>query len=195
MDRFYIEEFLRNHSNDIKNRVLEIADPNYTLKFGGDRVTRSDVLHLTEGNSRATLIGSLATGKGIPQDCFDCMILTQTYHTIYDVKSALLNTFSALKEGGVLLATLPGISQISRYDMDRWGDYWRFTDLSARLLFSEVFGPENVLIETHGNVLTAIAFLHGLSAKELKPAELSYHDPNYQLLITVRAVKPLKGNT
>lgn len=190
IDRHYIEEFLRKYSKDIKGRVLEIADPGYTQKFGGDRVSHSDVLHLTDGNPRATLIGNLATGEGIPKDCFDCMILTQTYHTIYDVKSALINSFSALKAGGVLLATLPGISQVSRYDMDRWGDYWRFTDLSAQRLFSEVFGTENVLIETHGNVLTAIAFLHGLSADELKPDELSYHDPDYQLLITVRAVKP-----
>jgi hypothetical protein len=34
-----------------------------------------------------------------------------------------------LKPGGVLLATVSGISQISRYDMYRWGDYWRFTTL------------------------------------------------------------------
>ena len=28
--------------------------------------------------------------------------------------------------GGSLLLTVPGISQIARYD-DHWGDYWRFT--------------------------------------------------------------------
>ena len=91
--------------------------------------------------------------------------------------------------GGVLLATVPGISQISRYDMDRWGDYWRFTDASIRRLFGDVFGPENVAVQTHGNVLAAIAFLEGLAAEELDAAELRSHDPDYQVLITVRAVK------
>ncbi|EFK95345.1 glycosyl transferase family 2 [sediment metagenome] len=135
------------------------------------------------------MVGNLATGEGIPEAAFDCMIITQTYQMIYDVASAVFWTYSALKPSGILLATLPGISQISRYDMDRWGDYWRFTDTSARRLFYDVFGEENVTIETYGNVLTAIAFLHGLSAKELRKKELSYHDPDYQLLITVRAVK------
>jgi hypothetical protein len=38
-------------------------------------------------------------------------------------------------------------------------------------------------------VLTAIAFLRGLAAEELKREELDYHDPDYELIITVRAVK------
>ena len=71
--------------------------------------------------------------------------MTQTLLVIFDFRAAIANCYRALKPGGVLLATFPGISQISRYDMDRWGDYWRFTDLSARRLFEEVFpasGPD-----------------------------------------------------
>jgi hypothetical protein len=74
--------------------------------------------------------------------------------------------------------------------MDRWGDYWRFTSLSAKRLFEEVFPATNVVIETYGNVLTAIALLHGLAAAELKPRELDYRDPDYEVIIAVRAVKP-----
>lgn len=74
--------------------------------------------------------------------------------------------------------------------MDRWGDYWRFTSLSARHLFEEVFPAESIEVQPHGNVLAAIAFLHGLAAEELRPQELDYHDPDYEVLITVRAVKP-----
>jgi hypothetical protein len=190
IDRYYIENFLKKHEMDIRGTVLEIGDPGYTSRFGGDRVTHSDVLHVSLDNPRATIVGDLATGEGIPEAAFDCMIITQTYQMIYDVKSSASWTYSSLKPGGVLLATLPGISQISRYDMDRWGDYWRFTDASARRLFGDVFEEKNVTIETYGNVLTAVAFLHGLSVEELRQKELSCHDPDYQLLITVRAVKP-----
>lgn len=189
IDRYYIEDFLRKRQNDIRGRVLEIGDPGYTFKFGGNRVIQSDVLHAVAGNSQATLIGDLATGDGVPQAAFDCMLLTQTFPFIYNVHSAIGNSHSALKLGGVLLATFPGISQISRYDMERWGDYWRFTDASARRLFGDVFGPKNVTIETYGNVLAACAFLHGLAAHELQKEELDYRDPDYQLLITIRAVK------
>jgi SAM-dependent methyltransferase len=189
IDRYYIEAFLQRCSADIHGRVLEIGDPGYTRKFGGDRVTHSDVLHAVPGNPQATLVGDLATGDGIPKETFDCLILTQTLLYIYDVSEAITNCYAALKPGGVLLATFPGISQISRYDMDRWGDYWRFTTLSAKRLFGEVFPPENVAVQSQGNVLTAIAFLHGLAAKELRKKELDYNDPDYEVLITVRAVK------
>ncbi len=94
-----------------------------------------------------------------------------------------------LKPGGVLLATVPGISQISRYDMDRWGDFWRFTTLSATRVFQEVFGRRDLTVEAFGNVLTAMALLQGLSVEELTIRELDHRDPDYELLITVRACK------
>jgi hypothetical protein len=74
--------------------------------------------------------------------------------------------------------------------MDRWGDYWRFTDASARRLFAEVFGADNVTVTTYGNVLTACAFLHGLAAHELRAEELDHHDPDYQVIIGIRAIRP-----
>ena len=119
------------------------------------------------------------------------MIVTQTLFLIYDIHAAVAHIWAALKPGGVLLATLPGISQVVRYDMDRWGDYWRFTTRSARQLFAEAFPAESVTVEAHGNVLTAVAFLHGLAAGELSCEELDYRDDDYQLLVTVHAVKPV----
>ena len=39
-------------------------------------------------------------------------------------------------------------------------------------------------------MLAAIAFLHGLAASELRRKELDYRDPDYEVVITLRAVKP-----
>lgn len=89
----------------------------------------------------------------------------------------------------MILATCAGISQISRFDMDRWGDYWRFTTLSARRLFEEAFPGQHISVHAHRNVLSTIAFLHGLAAEELRPEDLAYGDPDYQLLITIRAMR------
>ncbi len=88
-----------------------------------------------------------------------------------------------------MLVTAPGLGPISRYDMDRWGDYWRFTSRSLRRLLEETFPSSDVKVEAHGNVLTSVAFLHGISADELKPRELEHVDPNLQLLITARVRK------
>jgi hypothetical protein len=44
-------------------------------------------------------------------------------------------------------------------------------------------------VKSHGNVLVASALLQGLAAEELRRQELDYRDPDYELLITLRAVK------
>ena len=46
IDRYYVETFLARQAADIRGRVLEIGDNSYTRRFGGDRVTVSDVLHV-----------------------------------------------------------------------------------------------------------------------------------------------------
>jgi SAM-dependent methyltransferase len=189
IDRYYIESFLARQALNIQGNVLEIADNTYTIKFGSDRVTKSDILHATEGNPQATIIADLTNASNIPSDTFDCIICTQTLPFIYEIKATLQTLHRILKPGGVLLATIPGISQISRYDMDRWGDYWRFTSLSAKKLFQEFFLDKKIEVETYGNVLSAISFLQGISTEELKKEELDYCDPDYEVIITVRAIK------
>jgi hypothetical protein len=93
-----------------------------------------------------------------------------------------------LKPGGVLLLTAHGTSRIGRrVGVDDWGEYWRFTAQSLERLFAETFGDAR--IEAYGNVLAAVATLHGLAATELTDAELDYRDPNYEVLLAVRAVK------
>jgi hypothetical protein len=126
---------------------------------------------------------------GPPVDAYDCIILTQTLQCIFDLGAALRTTHRLLRSGGVLLATAPGISQISRFDMDRWGDYWRFTTLSMGRLTRQVFGDDRVSVSAYGNVLSATAFLQGLAVQELRRDELEHRDPDYQLLVVTRAVK------
>jgi SAM-dependent methyltransferase len=171
------------------DRFVEIGDDSYTKRFGGSRVTRSDVLHVQEGNPRATFVGDLASAEHIPSDAFDCIILTQTLNLIYDMKAAMRTLYRILKPGGVLLATVPGISQI---ETGPWKDtwYWSLTILSARRMAEEEFPADRVEVESHGNVLAATAFLMGLAAEELDWRELEHQDPFYQLLITLRAAKP-----
>jgi len=87
--------------------------------------------------------------------------------------------------------TAPGISQISRFDMDRWGDYWRFTDKSLKMLLSEVAPEESIQVESFGNVAVAKAFLDGLALHELSKEVLNYRDEDYQVLLTCRLSKPV----
>lgn len=191
IDRYYIERFLAQHAPEIAGRVLEIQGDVYTRKFGGDRVTHSDVLDVLPSNPQATIIADLTCAEHVPADLFDCIICTQTLLLIYDVRAAIRTLYCLLKPGGILLVTVPGVShKIVRYEGEQASDYWRFTSLSARRLFVEIFPEENVQVEAYGNVLAAIAFLHGLAVEELEREELEYRDPDYEVSIAVRGVKP-----
>ena len=188
IDRYYIENFLTRHAVDIRGRVLEIHDDSYTRRYGGSGVDSSDVLDVAEDNPQATIVADLTRADHVPSETFDCIIFTQTLQFIYDMRSAVQTLERILKPGGTLLATIPGISQIScRKCADNY--CWAFTKLSARQMFEETFPAENVKVEAYGNVLTAVSFLHGLAAEELRQKELDHHDPDYEVLITLRAVK------
>ncbi|HYC86142.1 MAG TPA: methyltransferase domain-containing protein, partial [Chryseosolibacter sp.] len=188
VDRFYIENFLEANREHVTGSVLEIGDNAYTMRFGGDRVKRSDILHVDSRNEKATYIGDITHVPEIPSGFFDCIIFTQTLHLIYDFKSAVQTCHRILKPGGCLLLTVPGISQV---DYGEWKDYWlwSFTDTSIRRLLSESFQEKNVHVKSYGNVYVATAFLYGMGLPEVKKDFLFYHDPAYQVLISARAVK------
>lgn len=193
IDRWYIERFLAAHAEDVRGRVLEVAESTYTTWYGADRVTGSDVLYAAPGLPEATIVGDLTTGEGIPEAAFDCFICTQTLGCIYDVAAAVAGSRRLLAPGGVMLASVGGISQISREDMRDWGDWWRFTERSAQRLFGDAYGADNVEVTQHGNVRAAAAFLYGLAAEELDREALEAVDPDFHLVLTVRAVRADAG--
>jgi hypothetical protein len=194
IDTYYIERFLAAHAHDIRGRVLEVGTDTYTIRFGGSAVTRSDVLHVGPGNPRATIVGDLATGDGIPEGLFDCLIVTNTLQLIFDLRGALATCARALKPAGVLLAHFPGITRNTvEWGPPGWngaGDLWRLTSAAASQLCAERFGPEHVTIEAHGNVRVAAALLYGLAAEDLSGAELELRDPRYDVIVMARAIKP-----
>jgi SAM-dependent methyltransferase len=188
IDRYYIERFLDARRADIRGRVLEIGDNTYTTRFGGGLVSHSDVLHVNDRNPKATIVGDLTDLPQVADDCFDCMILTQTLQFIFDLPAAVRTLNRILAPGGVLLVTVPGMSQIADSE---WGTtwYWAFTSLAIQRLLREGMPTSGIDVVVHGNVLAATAFLQGLAASELTDEELGTLDPQYQLLITARAAK------
>jgi SAM-dependent methyltransferase len=193
IDRYYVEAFLRSHAQDIRGRVLEVGDDAYTREFGDGRVEANDILDVDASNSRATVLADLANADHLPSDRYNCIILTQTLHVIYETRAVIGALHRILKPGGVLLATFPGLSKLSWTELPgSW--YWGFTCNSARRLFGEAFAPTGVEVESFGNVLTASAFLYGYSHRELSRTQLEYRDPEFDLLVAVRAVKSPEVN-
>jgi len=188
IDRVYVERFVAGHASDIRGRVLEIAAPDYANRFGTG-VERVDVLMAREGNPQATIVADLANAPQIPDDTFDCAIVTQTLQFVWDAPAAFSTLHRILAPGGVLLATVPGITKISPPEDEEFGEWWHFTARSVRRLAEQAFGEGAVEVEAFGNVLAAAGFLYGLAASDLRAEELDTRDRLYEVVVGVRAVK------
>jgi SAM-dependent methyltransferase len=186
VDRYYIESFLEENRDAIRGSVLEVKGTVYTDRFGVD-VRERNVLDLEVTNERATIIADLTRAHSIPSDSFDCFVLTQTLQYIYDVRAAVHHAYRVLRPRGVLLCTVPAVSQIEPGSLEH--EYWRFTVASCTRLFEDVFGVGNVVVRSYGNVLSAVAFLSGMAAEELRRHQLDRRDEHFPLVLTARAVK------
>jgi SAM-dependent methyltransferase len=186
VDRWYIEAFLAANATDIRGRVLEIGDDSYSRQFGGKAVTRQDVLHVDPNNNGATITGDLSQPDVLPADTFDCIILTQTLHLIFDMSTAVKHLARALRRGGVALITVPGITPVDRGE---WGEswYWSLTGPALRRLLSAQFDTNALGIETYGNLFSATAFLHGAALEEVNRQKLGARDPAYPVIVAARA--------
>ncbi len=192
IDRYYIEKFLAENASFIKGTTLEVADREYTMKYGRG-VEESIVTHVDSASGSGSRLVNLETGEGVTDDFADCFILTQTLPFIYDIRAAAQNIVRSLKRGGVALVTVPGITQISRYDMDRWGHYWSFTTASLKRLFEECDHVEDVEIRAYGNVKAAACGLYGLAVEDMRQEDLEYRDDDYQQIITA-VVRKSRGD-
>jgi SAM-dependent methyltransferase len=187
IDRFYIEKFLGDNRNYIRGKVLEIAESRYSKQFGTG-VISFEILHV-EQRSHITIVGDLTKPETLPGNTIDCFICTQVLNFIYDFHKAIEGAYHLLKPGGVMLASVSGISQVSTYDAERWGHFWSFYPQGIERAFKDVFGEQNVEVKTYGNSLSAISFIKGIAHQELTQAELDFQDPDYPVSIAIVARK------
>lgn len=188
VDRYYIELFLEKYANDIKGTVMEVANNNYTLMFGGQRVEKSIISHVMGWGKDAIKV-NFETGEGIVENSIDCLICTQTLQYIFDLPQAMKNIYKALKPNGVALITVPGIKPLCEYDSNLWGEYWSFTVKSMDRLCNSIIDKSNYLVKQYGNSKVAVAYLYGVCVEEIDIKDLEYYDEQYPFIITARIKK------
>lgn len=190
IDRFYLEKFLLNNKEFIKGECLEFGSDFYLKKFNSKISSFNVFTSIIDKNSnKNTIKGDLSIIENLPFEKYDCIICTNVLNFIYDIDSAVKGLHKMLKKNGVCLITLAGFStHISRYDMDRWGDYWRLSKLSSIKIFEKNnFKIEE--IETYGNVYLATAQMKGHCVEDIDPELLNEVHNDYQIIITLRITK------
>lgn len=186
IDRYFIERFLEDHRADVRGRVLEVKDDGYTRRYGSE-VSHVDVLDIDATNPAATVIADLTRAPQIPDESYDCVLLTQVLHQVYDVHSAVAECRRILGPGGTLLVTMPALSRCSMEPKDT--DFWRVTPACAHRLFGDAFGAENVEVVAQGNAVLGASFLMGVAVEEVPARQLRRQDPLFPVLVTIRATK------
>ena len=191
IDRHLIELFLASHSNDIKCKVLEIGDDQYTYKFGNN-LTNTAILAgpIDSLRSQCYPLGDLTDEHTLKNvDKYNCVIATNVLNFIYDINAAVRGLATLVQpNNGCVLVTVAGLAQISRVDYNLWGDYWRLNDMSVRKLFETCF--ETVEITTYGNAPLAAAFIMGLAEEEVPSSLFKLNDSDFQIVIAVKASTP-----
>jgi SAM-dependent methyltransferase len=189
IDRYYLRHFLRSQADALRGVVGEVSESRYTVEFGGDRVERVEVIDIDADNPKATIVTDLARPGGLPRDTFDCLVIIQTLQYTSPLNEALRTCLDALVPGGTLLLALPALTPHDpRIPEDR--DYWRFLPAGVTALLHAAAPEARLHVQGYGNLVAALAFLHGVSAEELRPDELAHEDPRFPVLVCARVDVP-----
>jgi SAM-dependent methyltransferase len=191
IDRVIIQAFMEHQRERVRGRVLEVKDRDYTTRYGGSRVSRSDVLDINRENKTATLIDDIRSLGSVPDGAYDCFIVTQVLQYVDDLDAAIRTIRRVLAPGGSAIVTVPTVGKLDGHEDKVAGHYWRLTPDSARHLFSRHFGTDPADLEIHGwgNSRLAAAFLSGLCVEDLSPRTFASYDPQYACGVLIRATR------
>jgi SAM-dependent methyltransferase len=191
VDRLYIGAFHDTYARDVRGVCLEVLDSSYTDRYGTD-VERCDVLDIDPDNALASVFADLGERDSLPRARYDCFLLTQTLHLIPEYETALQNAYDALRDGGVLLLTVPTVSPHQPAE-GLEHDLWRFTPDGLRCTLERLLPGADVRVHGYGNLIACTAFLHGIVIEELDEDALVHVDPRYPLIAAARVVRGREG--
>jgi hypothetical protein len=185
IDRWYIDRFMHEQSDAFRGRILEMQNPEWSNRYADLGTSSLDILDIDPTNTAATIVADLDESGSLPADRFDCIVVPQTLQYVRQPAVVLRTLGDAAARGCSILITVPTISKLDP-TCGPDGDRWRFTPAGVKSLLAVAYPDAEHTISWYGNVLTATAFLQGVSAEELTAEELSYVDDDFPLLVCAR---------
>lgn len=199
--RYYWADFLAQQQDAIRGRGLEIGETTTLRAYGGDRLTAAHALDLAAHNAEVQVVADLSRADHVSGDQYDCFIVPFTTAVIYDLDAFVYHAVRLLKPGGVLLINFWSVDFYLHRGLDmgtgaplymyHWSTPIGVHNLLQRLGLRE----SEYTIQLYGNLMTRMAFLLNLPARELTAKERDHVDPGQPLLICARIVKPAQWST
>ncbi len=199
--RYYWADFLMQHRADIRGRALEVGETSTIRQFGGEQLTGAEALDLAPHSPEVTIVADLSRADHVEGEQFDCFVNQFTTAVIFDIRSALYHAVRLLRPGGVLLINFWCVDYYLHRGLEMGTGaplymYHWFTPIQVRHLLHELaLTEQDYTITTYGNLLTRMAFLMNIPARELTLRELHTTDPGQPLLICARIVRPENWHT
>jgi hypothetical protein len=187
VDRLYLHRFLERQQSAIQGDVLEIQLTSYTQRYGIDVHSMKSID--IDAKYEPTFVCDLAEADRVipPESCF-LLRLPQNLHPILRLVEYHRKAFRFVRPGGAILASSAGLLPLIPDAPEL--DFWRFSASGWRSLLSRVWPDADLLVESHGNCLTATAAMLGLASEDLSPADFDEDDTRYPVVVTVFARKP-----
>ena len=195
--RYYWADFLNQHRADIRGKGLEVGETATIRAYGDDALTQAHAIDLAPHNDDVRVVADLSRADHIAADQYDCFVNQFTTAVIYDIDAALFHAIRLLKPNGVLLVNFWCVDFYLHRGLDMGtGEplymYHWFTPIQVQNMLRKLgLGDDDFALTIYGNLLTRMAFLMNVPAREFTQAELDYQDPGQPLLICARIVKPV----
>ena len=183
IDRYYINTFLENLKLENSfNRSLEFGEIHYSDRFKvKEKYFLSHPAYETRAISSKQISFDLNSAHNYDGIKFDLILSTNVINFTKNPFVSIKHHMDMLNSGGTLVLTASASMPISKFDAERWGDYWRIAPDGLNQLLRTLNCEYD--IHSFGSFVTSIAFLCGLSAEEVDPLDLNENDDRYPIIV------------
>jgi hypothetical protein len=197
VDRAEMRRFLVSNNPQLPHgsKCLEVGEARYI-----GEMSRCSERYVFNYDTKASLQGTVLYGdlsgqdQGFPEAHFDMLLLNQVFEHVHDPFTAIRNSFTMVKPGGLLVFTAPFVSNYHEVP----GDYFRYTPMTVHKI-AETGGFCLEYVRAVGNWLTSIMYISGYGVDDVSAEEFTHlwdDTPSFHaVMIQARMRKPIQGES
>jgi SAM-dependent methyltransferase len=182
VDRYYLNQFIREIRPQIKGDILEIGGTPKDKDFYQIESDQSYKIVNIEPGPGVDIVGDVHDPSIIEPESIDSLIIFNVLEHCYAPWLAVENIYRWLKIGGKCFAMVPSAIRVHATPVD----YWRPLPDGFKWIFRSF---RDCQLYVYGNPMTVIASYHGIAVEELTREQLDAFHPDYPVATCIVASK------